>query len=528
VGALSRAGSEPLSARAHARLAWALWAVLLAVSAVPLFAATYPPLTDYPNHLARMHVLRARDESPALRAMVDVAWRPVPNLAMDLVVPFVPWLPDHAAGRLFVFLCFAALSGGALLLQRALLGRVTLGALFAVPLLFNGILAWGFLGYLMGLGLMLAALALYVSLRPAPPARRVPWTALVALVLYVSHFYAFALYGVAVLVYELDRFARSSARDPLRWARDLGWAASQAAVPALCFALFSPQQGEGPAVAWGSLRAKLYGLAYLTSGLHAAVDHLTLLVLVAAVAFHFGRGTARLLRPAPALLAACGALFLALPGVLLSSTLADRRMVVAIGFLFAAGLAIERVTRRGAAALAGALAAATVLQAGITGWRWAQREAEVRPLREAVARLPLGASLAFAHPPSVAFGPLSRCHLPSLVTLERDGFSPNFFAHRNQQPTALTPAYARLAKAPFGVDLFAELAARARRPDPAWSELFDARLAGYDALLLLFEDAAELPDLASAPLRPVGAGRDFRLYAIERAAPTAHASRPPP
>jgi hypothetical protein len=382
--------------------------------------------------------------------------------------------------------------------------------------------------YLMGLGLMLAAFALYVRLRPRPPARRVPWTSLAAIVVYLSHLYAFALYGLAVVVFELDRFRRSSARSVRRLAADLGWAAVQAAVPAVCFAFFSTAQRGEPVLAWGSFRLKLLAITYVTSGLHPTVDLVSLALLVAAVAFHFGGGTARLLRPIPALLLLLGALFVALPDVLISSAVADRRMVVALGFVFAAGLSVDRPTRRGALGFAAALSAATLLQAGITTWRWTQWNAEeVRPLEDAVARLPLGANLAFAYSPGVGPGPMSRCHLPSLVTLERDGFAPNLFARENQEPIVLTPAYARLAAAPSAAPLFAELCARARTAD--WRGLFEDELAGYDALLLMFQSAGEVPDLSGAPLRLLADGADFRLYAIEREAPEAprHAYQPP-
>ena len=261
------------------------------------------------------------------------------------------------------------------------------------------------------------------------------------------------------------------------------------------------------------------------------MDLLTLAVLTAAISFHFGRGTACLVRPIPSLVLVLGALFFALPDVLISSAVADRRMVVAVAFVFAAGLAVDRPTRRGALGLAAAVGAATVLQAGITTWRWAQWEDdEVRPLQDAVAQLPVGVNLAFAYPPDVGPGPMSRCHLPSLVTLERDGFAPNLFARENQEPIVLTPAYARLAKAPSAAPLFAELEARAHTS--AWGGLFDGELAGYEALLLLFQSPGELPDLAGAPLRLLAEGADFRLYAIERATRDApqrarRPSRPP-
>jgi len=52
------------------------------LAAVPLFSTVLPPLFDYPNHLARMHLL-----SEGGNQFYAAHWEPLPNLAQDLVVP---------------------------------------------------------------------------------------------------------------------------------------------------------------------------------------------------------------------------------------------------------------------------------------------------------------------------------------------------------------------------------------------------------------------------------------------------------
>ena len=52
------------------------------LAAVPLFSTVLPPLFDYPNHLARMHLL-----SEGGNQFYAVHWEPLPNLAQDLIVP---------------------------------------------------------------------------------------------------------------------------------------------------------------------------------------------------------------------------------------------------------------------------------------------------------------------------------------------------------------------------------------------------------------------------------------------------------
>jgi len=41
------------------RRVWVAFALLLALVAAPVFSTVLPPLVDYPNHLARMHLLAA-------------------------------------------------------------------------------------------------------------------------------------------------------------------------------------------------------------------------------------------------------------------------------------------------------------------------------------------------------------------------------------------------------------------------------------------------------------------------------------
>jgi hypothetical protein len=68
-------------------LALASYGVVFGLLAVPIMSVVVPPLVDYPNHLARMHILAAYADSPALQANYIIAWKLSPYLAMDLIIP---------------------------------------------------------------------------------------------------------------------------------------------------------------------------------------------------------------------------------------------------------------------------------------------------------------------------------------------------------------------------------------------------------------------------------------------------------
>ena len=62
---------------------WIAMVLLFAALAVPLLVAQVPPLTDYPNHLARCYVLAFADSDPVLGRMFSTHWQIIPNIAID-------------------------------------------------------------------------------------------------------------------------------------------------------------------------------------------------------------------------------------------------------------------------------------------------------------------------------------------------------------------------------------------------------------------------------------------------------------
>src|SRR5579885_2635538 len=90
-----------------------IFSALFVLSALPVALSDLLPLVDYPNHLARMYILAHLPTSPTLQAFYAVEWRPIPDLAMDSIVPTLSRVvPLIWAGKLFVLLTFLLLTGG--------------------------------------------------------------------------------------------------------------------------------------------------------------------------------------------------------------------------------------------------------------------------------------------------------------------------------------------------------------------------------------------------------------------------------
>src|SRR5437879_2217917 len=66
-----------------------LFAALTLLISVPICTHPLPPLSDYVNHLARMHVIATLSTNPQLASFYEINWQAIPNLTMDLIVPLL-------------------------------------------------------------------------------------------------------------------------------------------------------------------------------------------------------------------------------------------------------------------------------------------------------------------------------------------------------------------------------------------------------------------------------------------------------
>src|SRR5216683_1319595 len=196
-----------------------LFAIFFIVAAVPILVVETVPLFDYPNHLARMHILAQDGRSAIIGRFYTAEWRPIPNLAMDLVVPLLSRvMPLALAGKSFLLAIFLLIAGGTAALHRVLFGRWSAWSLLAFLLLYNRILLWGFVNFLFGVGLLLFALTSWIGLRERAMWQRLAIATGFACALYLAHLFAFAVYALVVPGYELARLHRQRRRDRLEQA----------------------------------------------------------------------------------------------------------------------------------------------------------------------------------------------------------------------------------------------------------------------------------------------------------------------
>ena len=471
----------------HPEVAAAL--VLGLLLAAPLAAVPVPFLLDYPNHLARMHVLASGAASPALHAMFRTAWAFIPNMAMDFVVPMLAQvLPLTVAGKLFIALAMLLPPAGVVALHRSWFGTRTWWPWIAAVTAVNACLVLGFLNYLVGLGLALLGAAWHARMggRRANEAEAggsvTAWRATVGvgwgMACLLSHIFAFGMLVLLMLSTEAGRRARASL---VRRAVPI---LATAAVPLLFYRAFGPAHlyAGGGALAlagWQILHDGMFSQPYFrlrwvfaaATGESEAVGVVAAAVLLLPVAWAVWR---RRLGVAPEMVAAfaiLGALYAMLPPVLVDDGMVYERLSVPLAFVGIAGVQ-PRLGRRAGAALALAVLA---LVAGRSALSWRNARAQARLLAEVeqtIAAIPPA-----AHVLAVRDGhnfwdvdadePKARRilgrtvdyqHLPALVTLERDAFWPMIFTTPGKQPLALRPAYAAAAQTEGLLPLTSQLA----------------------------------------------------------------------
>lgn len=516
-----------------------LYALFGLLTISPLFWVRVPALVDYPNHLARMWILAQHGQIPALGANYLIAWRILPDLAMDLVVPPLARIMSiETAGRIFIALTMLALIAGTAALHRVLNGRWALWPLWSALFVYNAVLFWGFLNCLFGVGACLFALAGWIATRKWRMAPRILLFAGAASLLLLLHLFAFGLYGLSVALYEIGERARTRRLSLASFLSLI--AAGLQFLPGTVLWYLSLEHSGSTVTIYGRLADKLYALispftfGYLPVPFDGAVG----LLAVAFLAFAL---LARSLTIAPEFrIPLAGLTFAALvmPNVLSGSWGADMRLPVALPFLLIAASRFTAPHSRAAAIFAAF--ALTVL--GLRVWSVTQswrdydgRFAEFRAAARVIAPgsrlmiverlasrriMPLvGVPAGFAVLQRVAF-----IHMAALAVIDRSAFVPYLFtgwttisvAPRNRKSAQreglpATPGELRKSADPetrkeldTGPDIYGE------RPYwRDWPKRFD---------YVLWIDFGAPPSRVPPQLRLLARGTFFDIYRVDRPA----------
>jgi hypothetical protein len=349
---------RPLSSR-HAVLIVGL-AVLVTL---PLLFPPVLPLTDLAGHIGRYAVQLDAGRDPQLAQWYSFSWQLLPNLGADLLIEALgPLIGLEPAVRAIVILAVFLQALGILATSRALHGRVTPFAIAALALIYGHSTLFGFLNYMLALGLLWCSLALWIAMSRGADARhRWPVFALVAMVIWTCHLVGWGLLCIAVGSHELMRQLerqRSLFRALVASVLPLSWLL----VPWLVkLATFAPSAGAGKTEGWFLMAKKGNALAGVLRDQWHVFDVASVALIGGLIVGSWLTKWTRLNR-AMMLAAAITAVFvIVVPQRLLGSFFADQRLIEP-ALLFA--LLAIRLSGRGPSRLPRVLFAAALLFTG--------------------------------------------------------------------------------------------------------------------------------------------------------------------
>ncbi len=401
----------------HRKLLIGLIAVVSILLLIPVWSVRYPPLIDYPNHLASAFVLaHLKDPAFHFSRFYGASWRPTPYLTMELIlVGLERLLPAAAAGCVLLSLSLLAVPAAVwFFIRQANPGEESLaywGLLLASNMYF---FLYGFINLQLAFALCFVVLGLWLRyLRKPSPGL---WWLLLAVVtaLYFTHLMGFGVAGLAVAAYLL--LNRRSAGEILR--------SGLLFVPAAVFYLLWSNHRHGHwTMLFQGLAWKAKGLLAVMIGYSPALDFLTLLVMGGCILWavsdnpELGWNRSWL-----GTLAILFAVYLLLPSNYGTATVVDRRM---LPFLFVIALAGVKVGKR-ATLMVPVVLLLFVLRTGSVERNFLSIQPHLETLAQSFSVVPKNSCIL----PFVVHqseNPLPEDHFWAYGVIQRDWFSPYLF-----------------------------------------------------------------------------------------------------
>jgi hypothetical protein len=494
-----------------------LFVVLALVASIPLITHPLPPLTDYVNHLARMHVIASIGKDLDLSRFYEIDWQIVPNLMMDIVIPpLVRFMTVYHAGQVFTVLTFLLIISGTVAFNRALFSSWSVLPLVAFPLLYNHVFLVGVMNYMFGIGLALWGLAVWVALRERLWLVRLLVSAGFVLAMFFCHLFAVALYGMGLFAIEVHRLWEQRDRP---WGRRIAdfVATGLPFLPVVPLLLKSPTWQLAAENYWDQ-QGKIDGLIYLIE----AYSDIVACLLTAVAAFAIGWAARhRLLRLHSVgwlILAIAGIVYLAMPRVVFATYMADQRLPIAAAFMVIACLHLDlhhRLVRREFLALLLALLVVRVIEVDVN---WAELSRETLEFRDSVKRIKRGSTVLVAYADRSAGDDVhdaNLVHAACLAMIERSALVTTAFTVPGKQIMHVRREYAERVDTedgtPPALDQLMVAATQHSEPQAYW-ELWPSR---FDYVYVLFTDE-DTPNPAPELLTLLHEGERFQLYRVNK------------
>ena len=261
----------------------ALISLVIAAAALlllPLWIVKYPPLLDYPNHLARVFILtHINDPNYQFSQYYTATFGAYPYLTMDVLLLGLQKVTTiFTGGRIILSLCVLGVPLAAWFFVRQANPENVSLACWGLLSAYNIFFFWGFVNWQLSMALVLVVAGLWIRFLARPTIAR--WLALLVIVtlLYFTHLQGFGLAGLVVTAYAA--LTRKTLRDIVR-ALAGGWALF---LPGTSLHLITRIATRETSAAWAMnfhpLSDKWDRLYFFMQGVSPRLDAVTMLVLI--------------------------------------------------------------------------------------------------------------------------------------------------------------------------------------------------------------------------------------------------------
>jgi hypothetical protein len=512
----------------------AFFAVLMAIVSIPIVLYPLPPISDYINHLARMHVIASGSSDPDLSRYYEIDWQVIPNLMMDLVVPVLERVMNvYRAGQAYTLLSFLLILSGTVALHRQLFGRWSAVSLIAFPMLYNGVFLVGTMNYVFGIGLLLWALVAWVALRERSAALRLSASLIFVLGLFFCHLFALGVYALGLLAFETRRLwlgytgvrralGREAARKALpRLILDFV-ITGLPFLPVLVLLMVSPTRAL-----WNfdwQFGGKIAGVAFVVEVYSHEVAFLLTVVIACAAGWALHRRALSFHAFGLVLLAMGAVTYMALPRVMFDTYMADQRLPIGLAFILVACIDVDLRDRVARWVFASGLVLVLALRVGEVESAWARLSQSTESFHKSVTLLHRGAKVLVAYEDpdgGDSVEDYGLMHADCIAIIERSALVTTAFTVVGKQVMHARPPFRSQVDTQDGTPpVVGKLVKVADREDTNADDYWRHWTTDYDYLYVLFTDEDfENPD--PTRLTEIFAGDRFVLYRIERPQVTA-------
>lgn len=439
---------------------WYLLTALCLVLLAPLTLADVPPLSDYPNHLARLFVLAFVRTDPVLARFYLPHWAIIPNLALDLTVPpLLRVFPVHLVGRAVAGIILLLPVFGAISYHRALTGRLSYWPLASALFAYNGILLKGFLNFIASVGLAMMLAAAWIVWRDRRPAPAITTGAVGAVALFFCHLDGLLLFAILIGGHELLIMRTDSIRVASVGRRIIALMVVFAAPLGLYAASDLGHMPEAAQfrTAFGKAHAALMPLTNYSWPL----DFVTGALFVGMVAFCLARRWCAMPLRAVLAIGVLTVLFVVAPDAFKGGFDVDTRFLVMAAFIVPAALVPVAMPRRAAKMIGLGFLILFGLRMILLMAVWQHWAADLSAFRASIAqvrpgdvvltvRVPrdgsqnLGPAIVTAR--RLSDGTVVDAHLPALLLIEHRAWWPFLFDNPSQQPIETREPFRTLAE----------------------------------------------------------------------------------